>query len=238
MTNNRWKMCVVGFVIAWPVVCTATTISDAVAAAGDGKYVQMDYGSSITLAFGTSCSGTDPAVVLSLAEDSGGFYVDFYLGSTFQGTFDALESHVSGPCTVYWEGVPFDSVTIRAYGTVYLDAVQGTVTEGTLVGGNYVSHTGTVTALPDDPAAMVEDLIDLVTSYNLQQGIDNSLDAKLASASDALEDVNANNDAAAVNKLEAFIGEVEAQRGKRITDEQADALGADAQAIIAALTMP
>jgi hypothetical protein len=238
MTNNRWKMCVVGLVIAWPIVCTATTISDAVAAAGDGKYVQMDYGSSITLTFGTNCSGTDPAVVLNLAEDSGGFYVDFYLGSTLQGTFDALESHVSGPNTVYWEDVPFDSVTIRAYGTVYLDAVQGAVTEGTLVGGSYVSHTGTVTALPGDPVGMIANLVGLVTGYNLQQGIDNSLDAKLAAALDALEDVNANNDAAAVNKLEAFIGEVEAQRGKRITDEQADALGADAQAIIAALTMP
>ena len=91
---------------------------------------------------------------------------------------------------------------------------------------------------PADPVAMINALVAKVASFNLQQGIDNSLDAKLEAALQALEDVNANNDAAAVNKLQAFISEVEAQRAKKITDTQATALVADAQAIIAVLTGP
>jgi hypothetical protein len=89
---------------------------------------------------------------------------------------------------------------------------------------------------PSDPAVMIENLVVQVAGFNLQQGIDNSLDAKLAAALDALQDVNTNNDASAVNKLEAFISEVEAQREKKITNEQADELIAQAQAIIALLT--
>ena len=93
-----------------------------------------------------------------------------------------------------------------------------------------------VEAWPVDPAVMINTLITKVASFNLQQGIDNSLDAKLEAALQALEDVNANNDASAVNKLEAFISEVEAQRNKKITDAQATELIGDAQAIIAVLT--
>jgi hypothetical protein len=91
---------------------------------------------------------------------------------------------------------------------------------------------------PADPVEMIENLVIEVASYNLQQGIDNSLDAKLAAALDALDDVNVNNDASAVNRLEAFISEVNAQRGKKITNDQANALVADAQKIIDLLTRP
>ena len=86
--------------------------------------------------------------------------------------------------------------------------------------------------VPDDPVVMIEDLVVTVEGYNLQQGIDNSLDAKLDAALGALEDANQNNDASAVNKLQAFINEVEAQRDNKITNEQADELHDAAQAII------
>jgi FIMAH domain len=88
----------------------------------------------------------------------------------------------------------------------------------------------------DDPAAMILALVDTVEEMNLHQGIDNSLDAKLGSALNALDDLNENNDVAAVNSLQAFINAVEAQRGKKLTDDQADILVADAQAIIDLLT--
>lgn len=81
------------------------------------------------------------------------------------------------------------------------------------------------------------DLIDLVESFNLQQGIDNSLDAKLEAALNALDDLNENNDVAAINTLSAFINAVEAQRGDKITESQADALVAAAQAIIDYLSL-
>ncbi len=86
--------------------------------------------------------------------------------------------------------------------------------------------------VPEDPVVMIGDLVDTVTAMNLQQGIDNSLDAKLDAALGALEDANQNNDASAVNKLQAFINEVEAQRDNKITNEQADELHDAAQAII------
>jgi hypothetical protein len=83
-----------------------------------------------------------------------------------------------------------------------------------------------------DPVEKIQDLINLVASFNLQQGIDNSLDAKLDAALGALDDVNQNNDAAAINTLQAFINAVEAQRDNKITSEQADELITAAQAII------
>ncbi len=69
-------------------------------------------------------------------------------------------------------------------------------------------------------AGLVADIIAL----NLQQGIANSLDSKLSSALDALNDVNENNDASAVNRLYAVINYVEAQRGGKISDSDADYL--------------
>ena len=69
-------------------------------------------------------------------------------------------------------------------------------------------------------------------------GISNSLDAKLGAVVNALDDVNANNDVAAINALEAFINAVVAQSGNHITVAQADALIASAQAIIDLLTAP
>ncbi len=75
---------------------------------------------------------------------------------------------------------------------------------------------------------MAQDVEDL----NLQWGISNSLDAKLDAALKILTDVNQNNDAAAINVLEAFVNAVDARRGKKITEEDADDLIAQAQRII------
>jgi len=89
-----------------------------------------------------------------------------------------------------------------------------------------------VTIQPCSASDLILDLATLVGRFNLQQGIDNSLDVKLDSALKALDDVNQNNDSAAVNKLEAFINEVEAQRDNKITSDQANQLIAGAQAIV------
>jgi len=83
-----------------------------------------------------------------------------------------------------------------------------------------------------DPKDMIEGLIDTVISLNLQKGILNSLNAKLDTVLAALDDLNENNDVAAINPLNAFINAVEAQRGKEITDAVADYLIPVAQAII------
>ena len=88
------------------------------------------------------------------------------------------------------------------------------------------------------PYYRIIDLIYDVALLNLLQGIENSLDAKLEAALNALDDVNENNDVAAINSLEAFINAVEAQRGKKISETDADYLVAEAAAIIAMLGGP
>ncbi|MDH5483489.1 MAG: hypothetical protein OEY22_11540 [Candidatus Bathyarchaeota archaeon] len=83
------------------------------------------------------------------------------------------------------------------------------------------------------PQEAIQDLIDDVQSLNLQQGIVNSLDAKLTNALSALNALNAGQRNDAVNKLNAFINEVEAQRGTKLTNEQADYLITAVQDVIA-----
>ena len=82
------------------------------------------------------------------------------------------------------------------------------------------------------PAVMIGILVEEVINLNIQNGISNSLDAKLDSALSAIDDLNQNNDVAAINSLNAFINAVEAQRGKAITEDEADTLIDEAQAII------
>ena len=87
-------------------------------------------------------------------------------------------------------------------------------------------------ALITGPVELIANLIDDVVDLNLQKGISNSFDAKLDAVVQALSDANTDNDVAAINALEAFILGVEAQRGKELTDAEADALILAAQAII------
>ena len=82
-----------------------------------------------------------------------------------------------------------------------------------------------------DPIEAIAILALMVVDMNLQQGINNSLDSKLDNAFNALDDANANNDQSACNVLGSFVNAVEAQRGKKITDDQADALVERANAI-------
>ena len=101
---------------------------------------------------------------------------------------------------------------------------------------------GTVTSLSFfgifelDALNLINGLINHVLTLNLQQGISNSLDAKLSVALQAVDDFNANNDIAAINTFEAFIAAVEAQRGNKIPEADADELIAIALKIIVILS--
>ena len=89
---------------------------------------------------------------------------------------------------------------------------------------------------PPTPAELVAELLEGVGGLELPRGIANSLLAKLDTALQKLEDANENNDVAAINLLQAFINAIEAQRGKKIPETDADALIADAMEIIELLS--
>ena len=101
---------------------------------------------------------------------------------------------------------------------------------GSFSGSAYVFELAELT-----PQEAIQVLVGDVIALNLKTGIENSLDAKLDAVVQAIDDLNQNNDVAAINSLQAFINSVEAQRGIHITDAQADALIAAAQAIITLL---
>lgn len=98
-----------------------------------------------------------------------------------------------------------------------------------------VNFTVAFTDSSNDPVAAIQQLAEMVVTMNLQNGIENSLDSKLEAALEALDDLNENNNAAACNSLQAFINAVEAQRGTKLTDSQADQLITAAQEIQAVL---
>ena len=79
------------------------------------------------------------------------------------------------------------------------------------------------------PTEETEHIIEDIEEMGLPQGVENSLVSKLENAIDSMERGQYN---AAANQLNAFINQVEAQRGKKITEEQADELIAAAQWII------
>jgi hypothetical protein len=87
-----------------------------------------------------------------------------------------------------------------------------------------------------EPVDLVTELSESIDTMSLQKGVTNSLQVKLDTALRLLEDGNENNDVASVNILQAFINAVEAQRGRKIPQLDADTLIAAAQEIIELLS--
>lgn len=95
-----------------------------------------------------------------------------------------------------------------------------------VAGGNSTIHgdgdPGVVTfAQVTTPTSLTEDLIDLVRSYGLPKGTQNSLVVKLQAALSAL---SAGDTATACARLQDFINHANAQKGKKLTAAQADEL--------------
>ena len=88
-------------------------------------------------------------------------------------------------------------------------------------------HDGT--AVYKTPQQALQSLITLKESMGLPQGLTTSLDAKLNAASNSLNSGDGNT---AKNQLNAFINEVSAQAGKKLTQDQANQLISVAQNII------
>ena len=88
----------------------------------------------------------------------------------------------------------------------------------------------TITALSTQQA--IEDIVDLIITMNLHNGLTNALTNKF---NDAITYLNSGDNKEALGTLNAFINQVEAQSGKKLTAEQADQLIAEARRIINAI---
>jgi hypothetical protein len=97
-------------------------------------------------------------------------------------------------------------------------------------GDSLAAKTGSFTTLPSPPQVVqaIDDLRERVASYGLPRGIARSLDAKLEAALNAWQ---AGDSAEACNSLSAFLNEVRAQAGKKLTEAQAQQLTAAANDI-------
>ncbi len=80
----------------------------------------------------------------------------------------------------------------------------------------------------------IEGLSQVVQNIDLPGGTDNSLRSKIANAQTSIESGNTK---AAIKKLKAFISQVKAQRGKKITEEDATTLIEYANNLIDALSI-
>ncbi len=94
--------------------------------------------------------------------------------------------------------------------------------------------SATATFTPFQAITVVMNQVNIyVANGSIQASLQNSLNSKLTNANKKLEKGQIN---AAINELQAFINQVQAQRGKKITVEAADDLIAQINAIIAQLT--
>jgi hypothetical protein len=87
-------------------------------------------------------------------------------------------------------------------------------------------------AVPQSPEALIGALSEKIAAIHASSGIVSSLDAKLSNALAALENIKRKDNASATRMMLAFINAVEAQRGKELTDAQANDLISTARDVI------
>jgi hypothetical protein len=97
---------------------------------------------------------------------------------------------------------------------------------------------GAFQVLVQAAAAQVSNLTATVQSFNLVQGIANSLDAKLLNVVSALSAARAGSSVSTCNQLAAFNNQTVAQSGKQLTVDQANQLMTSANRIKAVIGCP
>ena len=152
-----------------------------------------------------------PANIVTNATSAAGAMVNFVVTAT-----DDVDPHPSVSCDhTSGSTFPIGSTTVTC-----------TATD---ISGNLATKSFTVVVR--GAADQIGDLTALVNSFNVKQGIENSLDAKLRNANAALTAANAGDIAGACNLIAAFINEVNAQSGKALTTAEASQLLAAANQI-------
>ncbi|MEM2124204.1 MAG: putative Ig domain-containing protein [Methanolinea sp.] len=151
-------------------------------------------------------------------------------------TFSVTASDPDGDTvTVFASGLPYGATfsgNTFSWTPGYDQAGTYTVTFTATDGTESASETVTITVTDASPQDAIRDLEETVSTLTLDHGTARSLTAKLDAALDSLAHGNA---VAAKNQVNAFINHVEAQRGKKLSDAQADLLILQARAILAML---
>lgn len=157
--------------------------------------------------------------------DHGQTYSGPWLGLAFDGQ-NALYAtrRESTPNGIFTELYTIDSATGNA---TFVSNLSGFVEAGdSIISLVFFGHE------PSTVEQQINILIEEIISMNIKSGISNSLDAKLSSAIQALDDNLDSNDIAALNSLYAFCNSVTAQSGGVISTEDAITLIAKVNAII------
>lgn len=154
---------------------------------------------------------------------------------TLNGTASFDPDNGPSPLTFLWTQTSGPTVVLTGATTAtpsFTPTVMGTYVFRLVVNdgaANSAPASVTITVTPPPVAAQIQSLIVQVRSLGLPHGTENSLLAKLNAA---LASVNRGDIGSAEGQLGAFMNEVNAQRGKKISEQDADALIAAAQAII------
>ncbi|MHB8256939.1 MAG: lipase/acyltransferase domain-containing protein [Acidiferrobacterales bacterium] len=176
---------------------------------------------------------------LRFTENEGGFmpFDQTYtvnIAATDNGLFTLEFDHLSSPnanvvASTIYPGIPI-SAQSRAWFTL---SPTNTAPDLNLdVDGDGTADFTIPANTPPSPNVFSAVLISVIQKWKLPQGISTSLLAKLYAATSSLETGNQD---AARGQLGAFLNEVSAQRGKKLSDKQADTLTRLATAEIQAL---
>ena len=95
-----------------------------------------------------------------------------------------------------------------------------------------------IEALVQTPEEVIGDIVSALVALNINAGLSNALDSKLQNVLAAVDRANVGDNASAINMLYAFIQSVEAQRGKALSDAEADGLVGNAMTAIGLLENP
>jgi streptogramin lyase len=201
-----------------------------------GRKIALDGWGNAYVAGHTESSDSDTLVIkysesLSPVADAGGPYLGF---EGFPIDFDGSASDdLDGSIVSYsWDFDASDGISQDATGLTpnYTYTTPGLYTVTLTVTDDYgLTSMATSEVMVITPSQATAELITIVEEMELPFGLENSLIKKLEGLIGLL---NKGNEIGAVHKLEDFIDQVEAQRGKKLTDQQASDLIFKAQEII------
>ena len=149
------------------------------------------------------------------------------VGETVQ--FDGSGSYNTDDTIVSYEWNFDDGSTDSGVIVSHIYDVAGDYTVTLTITDDGLTSSDTAEITVQAPAEAIGDLITTVESFELPKGIEKSLIAPLKAAIKSLDN---HHEQAAIGQLTGFIHHVEAQNGKKLTQEQAQTLIAAVQRII------